>query len=362
MSNINPLNYIHDRWRRLSPYEAVDPPEKLAEAAGIQENEVIKLNANENPYGPSPLVLEALRDLPNVHIYPDPAQVAMRKAIGDYIKVDPHNVVVGNGSDEIIDLVFRAVLSDGDAIINAVPTFGMYPVTAQICGANTISVPRGSSFEIPVHQVMACASKAKIIVVVSPNNPTGNLTPLADIEVLLDSGSLLVLDEAYAEFSNQTAMGLINKYPNLIILRTLSKWGGLAGLRVGYGVMNTALADVLMRGKPPYNVSRTAEIALLASLKDHAVLDSRAQVIIAERDRLYETLENLPGVDPLPSQANFILCHIAEGRAKMVYEGLAQKGIAVRYYSEGRLENYLRISVGTTEQTNNLIVALKTLV
>jgi len=237
----------------------------------------------------------------------------------------------------------------------------MYPVVAQVCGAQTISVSRDATFQIPVDEIVGMAEQAKIIVIVSPNNPTGNLTSISDIEILLKTKTLIVLDEAYAEFSKQTAMDLINTYPNLVILRTLSKWGGLAGLRVGYGVMHPLLADILMRGKPPYSVSRAAEVALLASLEDKEILDNRAQAIIDERERLFLLLNGLSGITPSPSDANFILSHVSEGRAKMVYEGLAQNGIAVRYYSEGRLKDYLRISVGTSLQTDKLIEVLASL-
>ncbi len=361
MESLNPLNYVHNNWLQLSPYEAVDPPESLAQIAGVPESSIIKLNANENPFGPSPRALDAIKDLSNVHIYPDPAQIAMRKSIARHLNISPENIVVGNGSDEIIDLIFRSVLSVGDNIINAVPTFGMYPVVAQVCGAQTISVSRDATFRIPVDEIVGMAEQAKIIVIVSPNNPTGNLTSISDIEILLKTKTLVVLDEAYAEFSKQTAMDLINTYPNLVILRTLSKWGGLAGLRVGYGVMHPLLADILMRGKPPYSVSRAAEVALLASLEDKEILDNRAQAIIDERERLFLLLNGLSGITPSPSDANFILSHVSEGRAKMIYEGLAQNGIAVRYYSEGRLKDYLRISVGTSLQTDKLIEVLASL-
>ncbi len=359
MTNRNALDFVHPHWRDLDPYEAADPPELLAERAGTTEADLVKLNANENPYGPSPRTLEALSDIRRVHIYPDPAQTAMRQALSDYVGVGPQHIVVGNGSDEIIDLVFRAVLGPGDIVVNSVPTFGMYDVTARICGAAVREVERDAGFRLDVEGALDAAQSAKIIVLASPNNPSGNATPLADIERLLSSNCIVIVDEAYAEFSGRSAAPLVARHPNLVVLRTLSKWAGLAGLRVGYGIMNADIADVLMRGKPPYNVSQAAEAALLASLADAPLLQERLALIVRERERMASVLDELSGVSPLPSEANFILCRMPEGKGRAVYDGLAARGVSVRYYSRGKLADYLRISVGTPEQTDRLIEALR---
>ncbi len=351
------LSMVQPHLRDLDPYEAADPPELLAERAGIPESDLVKLNANENPYGPSPKVAEALRDMRRIHLYPDPAQVAMRNAVSGYIGLGPEHIVVGNGSDEIIDLLFRAVQAPGDAIVNCVPTFGMYSFSAQVCGARTIPVERDSAFAIDVDAASRALKDAKALVIASPNNPSGNSTPPGDIHKLLDTERLVIVDEAYVEFGGRSVAGLVTSTPNLVVLRTLSKWGGLAGLRVGYGVMDAELADLLMRAKPPYNVNQAAESALLATLGDVAVLNERAAWIVQERGRMFEKLAALPGVSPLPSDANFILCRVPDGAGERVYEGLARRGVFVRYYSRGALADYLRISVGTAENTDHLIAA-----
>ena len=152
--------------------------------------------------------------------------------------------------------------------------------------------------------------------------------------------------------------GVTVRYPNLVVLRTLSKWGGLAGLRVGYGIMDAELADLLLRAKPPYNVNQAAEAALLASLADAKTLNDRAEMIVGERVRMMSALSELEGVSPLPSDANFILCRMPDGKGRPVYESLARRGVFVRYYSRASLADYLRISVGTPEQTARLIEAL----
>ena len=266
---------------------------------------------------------------------------------------------MGNGSDEIIDLVFRATLEPGDMVVNAPPTFGMYDVTAHICGGVIVEVERDEHFDVDVDGMLAAAEGAKLIVLASPNNPSGNGTPLADVERLLGADCLVVVDEAYAEFAGRSVLPLVDKHPNLVVLRTMSKWAGLAGLRAGYGVMNAEMAEVLMRGKPPYNVSQVAEAALLASLEDAELLDERARLIVREREQMAGLLAEMQGVEPLPSEANFILCRLPEGRGKAVYEALAARGVSVRYYSRGKLADYLRVSAGTPEQTGRFIEALR---
>lgn len=359
MTRRNILDFVQPHWRNLDPYEAAEPPEALAERGGVTEAEVVKLNANENPYGPSPKALEALNHSARAHIYPDAGQVAMRRALAGYTGAKPEQIVVGNGSDEIIDLVFRATLEPGDVVVNAPPTFGMYDITAHICGGVIVEVERDEHFDVDVEGVLAAAERAKLIVLASPNNPSGNSTSLADVERLLSADCLVVVDEAYAEFAGRSVIPLVGRYPNLVVLRTMSKWAGLAGLRAGYGVMNEEFADVLMRGKPPYNVSQVAEAALLASLEDAQILDERARLIVHERERMDAILAELPGVEPLPSDANFILCRLPEGRGKAIYDALADRGVSVRYYSRGKLADYLRVSAGTPEQTGRFIEALR---
>ena len=359
MTRRNVLDFVQPHWRNLDPYEAAEPPESLAERGGVTEAEVVKLNANENPYGPSPKALEALNHSARAHIYPDPAQVAMRRALSRYTGARLEQIVVGNGSDEIIDLVFRATLEPGNVVVNAPPTFGMYDVTANICGGAIVEVERDERFDIDVDGMLAAAEGAKLIVLASPNNPSGNSTPVEDVERLLSADCLVVVDEAYAEFAGRSVLPLVDEHPNLVVLRTMSKWAGLAGLRAGYGVMNAEMAEVLMRGKPPYNVSQVAEAALLASLEDAEILDERARLIVQEREQMAGLLAEMRGVDPMPSDANFILCRLPEGRGRAIYDALADRGVSVRYYSRGKLADYLRVSAGTPEQTGRFIEALR---
>jgi histidinol-phosphate aminotransferase len=228
-----------------------------------------------------------------------------------------------------------------------------------VCGGTTVTIERDASFAVDVDAVLAAAdARTKIIAIASPNNPSGNATPIEDIERLLQADALVIVDEAYIEFGGTSVASWVERHPNLAVLRTFSKWGGLAGLRVGYGIMNADLADLLLRAKPPYNVNQVSEAAMLASLADVATLDERAALIVRERERMMTALEEMPGVTPLPSDANFILCRMPDGRGKAVYESIARQGVFVRYYSRAALADYLRISVGTPEQTTQLINAI----
>ena len=345
--------------RGLGIYQGVEPVEVMAERAGIPQDKIIRLNGNENPYGPSPAVAEALADFPNFNHYPDPEQRQLREALSGYVGVDPDCIIAGNGSDELIDMLFRMFVGPGDNIINLTPTFGMYSLGAEICGGQAISVARDEKFDIDLERIkLAITSLTKAIVVCSPNNPTGNMPTEADVRALLDTGILVIVDEAYYEFSGQTLMPLLHEYPNLVVLRTFSKWAGLAGLRIGLGAMHPDLAGMMMSVKPPYNVNLAAEVALIASLKDMPALLERVNAIVYERDRMMGLLDAIPTVSPYPSQANFILCQLPEGSGPKVFEGLCNRGIFLRHWSNPRLINCIRTSVGFPGENDAVAAAL----
>ena len=231
----------------LETYEGVDPMEVMAERAGIPPEKIIRLNGNENPYGPSPKVAAALGDYQNYNYYPDPGQRNLRRVLSGYLGVEQEHIVAGNGSDEMIDLLLRMYVGIGDNVIIPSPTFGMYSFSAGICGGEAISVERGENFEIDLEAMKsAINNKSKIIFLTSPNNPTGNIVPEAQTRAMLDTGLLVVMDEAYFEFCGETAIPLLSEYPNLVVLRTFSKWAGLAGLRIGVGAMDPDLAATMM--------------------------------------------------------------------------------------------------------------------
>jgi histidinol-phosphate aminotransferase len=362
----------------MEEYIPIEPFEVLSARLDLPAERIIKLDGNENPYGSSPRALAALADYRGYHIYPDPEHTLLREAIQDYVGVDNAHIMFGAGSDELIDLIMRLFLQPGDAIINCPPTFGMYSFDAAICGAQVVEVPRRSDFSLDVEGIRRQASgenpPQKLLVVNSPNNPDGSLTSREDLLQLLQLPLVVVVDEAYAEFSGVSLVDLVPEHPNLIVLRTFSKWAGLAGLRIGYGVFPLGIIKHLWKIKQPYNVNVAAQAAALASLEDLDYLRANVQRIVAERERLFAELEKFDFLRPYPSQSNFILCRVlspvlspVEGLSKGRVRGrdarelklsLERKGILIRYFNKPGLRDCIRISIGKPEQTEVLLQAL----
>lgn len=344
----------------MPPYEPIEPLEVLAQRLGMAEGDIVKLDGNENPYGPSPRVAEALAAYPHYHIYPDPLQRQVRQALADFLGLGLEHIVVGNGSDELLDLIGRAFLSPGDGVVNAPPTFGMYPFLARSYGARLIDVPRKDDYRLDLAGLAAAVRLgAKLLFLCSPNNPTGNALSPEELERLLALGTVVVVDEAYVEFGGNDFASLVPSRDNLIVLRTFSKWAGLAGLRAGYGVFPRAIAEVILKIKMPYNMNVAAQAAILASLADTDTLRQRVRAIVAERERLFEGLGRLPWLRPWPSQANFILCEVKGLDAGQVARRLQARGIFVRYFDRPELRRCLRISVGKPEHSDRLLAALR---
>ncbi|MBI2886723.1 MAG: histidinol-phosphate transaminase [Chloroflexi bacterium] len=352
---------VRAHYRELVPYVPIVPPEVLGKAGGVAASQIIKLDGNENPYGPSPKALEALRHCATYHIYPDPAQRELRAALADYVGVGTEHIIAGNGSDEIIDLVLRLFLEPGDVVLDCPPSFGMYPFNTQVCAGTLVTAPRRTDFSLDVEEALRQAqdSRAKVVFLASPNNPTGNLLRREELEALLTTGLVVVVDEAYQEFAEAPSYAaLVSSFDNLVVLRTFSKWAGLAGLRVGYGVLAPALVRLLDQIKPPYNVNVAALVAAEASLADREHLMGKVGLLIAERERLYGKLREVPYLEPLPSRANFVLCRVQGQDAGQLKAALAERGIYVKHVDGPWLRNALRISVGKPEHTDALLAAL----
>jgi histidinol-phosphate aminotransferase len=341
-------------------YEPIEPIEILAARLGVAPEGIVKLDGNENLYGPTPRLGAALAACERYHIYPDPDQRAVRAALADYTGVGAEHIVVGNGSDELIDLVARALLSPGDRVIDLVPSFGMYPFTTSVCGGTYVPVPRRPDFSVDVDAVArAVDERTKIIFAASPNNPTGNRLSEDELRRLLALPVAVVVDEAYVEFSGGSYAPLAPERGNLIVLRTFSKWAGLAGMRAGYGIMPAEFARTLMAIKLPYNITVATEIAMLVSLEDRALLMENVAAIVRERERLIDLLRTAPYLEPLPSETNFILCRVTRGSAQSLRDQLRARGIFVRAYSTPGLERFIRISVGRPEHSDALLAALR---
>jgi histidinol-phosphate aminotransferase len=352
--------YIRPHLVGFTGYTASTSPDTLK--GKVKVSNIVKMNANENPYGPSPHVIEALAECRHFNIYPDDGQQELRRWLSDYTSVPSSRIVAGHGSNTIIDSIVRLFVGPGDEVINSVPTFDIYRFSTEICGGTVVNVNRDDSFAIDVKGIKAAISpRTKLIFLATPNNPTGNIVPRQDIIEVIKTGLPVVVDEAYYEFSGETVMPLTEKHQNLIVLRSFSKWAGLAGLRVGYGVFPADIAPHMMAIKIPHNVSVAAEIAVRESLADIAYLQVRVQAIIEERSRLFDELKKINWLKPYPSQANFIYCAVLKGSASELHLKLQQKGVLVRYFDNPLLKNSIRVSVGKPEHTDALMKALRTL-
>jgi histidinol-phosphate aminotransferase len=351
---------IRPEIKAMPAYVPIEPTEILSRRIDIAEEQVIKLDGNENPYGCSPRVKGALASYAYYNLYPDPEQRQLRKGLEKYTGMSAENIVAGSGSDELIDLVLRLFIKPGDKVINCPPTFGMYPFSTDVCGGRVISIPRKADFSVDTGAARKAIDKgAKVIFIASPNNPSGNLTPEPQITELLKASAVVVVDEAYYEFSGITIAPLVPKYANLIVLRTFSKWAGLAGLRVGYGIFPVNMVKYLMKLKQPYNVNAAAQVAAVESLNDLKYLRGTIKAIVHERQRLITKLSQLTRLKVYPSQANFVLCRVLNGRAKTIRDALQKKGIFIRYFDTPLLKDCLRISVGKPEHTDKLLAVLQ---
>jgi histidinol-phosphate aminotransferase len=360
MSKNGVVKLIRPDLAHFTGYVASKSPEEVAATARFPINGVIKLDANENPYGCSPKVMEALSKYDSFNIYPDAGQRELKKLLQGYTGVGAEHIVASSGSDQMIDLITRLFVGPGDEVINFPPTFDIFRFAVALCNGRLVDVLRDENYNVDVAAVKkAITKKTKLIVLANPNNPTGTPTPRKDILELLDTGVPVLADEAYVEFSGETVTPLVPNYKNLMVLRTFSKWAGLASFRIGYGIFPPEITDYLMNIKMPYNVSAASTIAVRESLKDRDFLMERVKKIIAERERLYKELKKIEWLKPFPSKANFIFCHVLNGTAKQICEGLMDRSIIIRYSGNHLLKDAIRISVGKPEHTDMVIKAIR---
>ena len=350
----------------MKPYVPIVPFDVLSTRLNRAPSEIVKLDANENPYGPSPQALTAIATGKYFHIYPDPESIALRTALSDYVSLPPERLMVGMGADELIDLILRVVIEPGDVVIDCPPSFGMYPFSAAVNGANYVSVPRHDDFSIDVTAIGTAVSThphTKILFLCSPNNPNGSLIHDDDLRRLLALPLLVVLDEAYIDFATvdgyASRITWVHQYDNLAVLRTFSKLAGLAGLRVGYGAFPIWLLPHMWKIKQPYNINVAASLAALASLRDQEWLHDKVQRLVAERKRLTAVLSQFPFLQIYPSYSNFILVQVQGRDAYTLKQQLEQEGILVRYFNKPGLDNCIRISAGRPSDTDQLQAALQ---
>jgi histidinol-phosphate aminotransferase len=363
--------FVVDRVRRMSAYAPITPVETVARRIGAPLNDIVKLDANENPYGPSPRALEAIAHLSDAHRYPDPDQSRLRAAIASFTGLPADNLICGAGADELLQLVGMAFIEPGDIMIDLPPTFGMYRWVADITGAEYMAVRRDAAFRldrVAIERAVAAHPRAKLIFVTHPNNPDGALADESDLRALTALPLIVVIDEAYIDFAARPSLGRwALDQPNVIVLRTFSKLAGLAGMRAGYGVFHASIAAHLWKLKQPYTPTAATSAALIAALNDPGHLEDARARIVAERERLRSALAGLGWLTPFPSEANFLLCRITAGPApvagvspgRALRDALETQGIMVRYFDREGLRDCIRISVGRPQDTDALVGALK---
>ena len=358
---------IRKHLESLPAYIPIEPFEILSARIGRDPSQIVKLDANENPYGPLPVVREALGKLDYPHIYPDPESRALRKSLATFTGVDEGYLLAGAGADELIDLIMRVLLEPNDCVLSCPPTFGMYSFDAELNAAGCIEVSRRADFSLDLASIRKAVEdhQPKILFIASPNNPDGSLLDPKILDELLSFPLLVVLDEAYIEFAGENfgaSLSRICEVPtreNLVVLRTFSKWAGLAGLRIGYGAFPQWLVPALWKSKQPYNVNVAASIAAQVSLQHIEELKQIIERLKNERARLFSAIQGISFLKPYPTQSNFILCKVIERDAAELKARLAQDhGIFIRYFNKPGLRDHIRISVGRAEDTDRLVEAL----
>ncbi|KPL04381.1 MAG: hypothetical protein AMK75_01225 [Planctomycetes bacterium SM23_65] len=334
--------------------EAIDDMEGYVPGFQPKVADYVKLNTNENPYPPSPLVLEAIKaELSRLRRYPDPTSDAVREEAAKLFGVEIENVLAGNGSDELLRMIVTAFVEPGQTVSYPFPTYSLYEVLVNIQGAWNRPVAFPDDWSLPEGLF---GNDSPLTFLSNPNSPTGTLVPPEDVAKLAESlGGVLVVDEAYVEFAETNCMRLVDEHENVIVLRTLSKSHSLAGLRLGLAVASKGLIAGLMKVKDSYNLDRLAIVGGAAALADEAHMRANIEKVKATRVRLVNELDAL-GFSTLPSQANFILTCPPDGlSATEYYEKLWEKRILIRWLDQPRVRDYVRITVGTDDEIDRLL-------
>ena len=337
----------------LSPYVPGEQP---------KQRDLIKLNTNEMPVGPSPKVLVALREASDesLRLYPDPESTALREAFAVQSGLEPCQVFVGNGSDEVLAHTFKALFQPSAALLFPDITYSFYPVYSRFFGLEFEAIALDENFRVVLDDYRRPNGG---IIFPNPNAPTGIYTPLEDIAALLGENrdTVVVVDEAYIDFGGQSAVSLIAEFPNLLVIQTLSKSRALAGLRIGVAFGQEALIEGLKRVKNSFNsypLGHLAEVGAVAALADEEWFRSNCDSVIHTREKLCGQLQGL-GFEVLPSSANFLCARHPLHAAEQLYLALRERGILVRHFRQPRIENFLRITIGTTDQCEALVTALE---
>ena len=320
---------------------------------------IVKLNTNENPFPPSPRVMQAIRDVPAdaLRRYPDPLATRFRDAAAGVLNVRPTQILAGNGSDDILTIATRTFIPPGGRLAVCEPTYSLYPILAALETAATVGVPWADGWTLPTAALLEADADA--IYLPNPNAPSGTLVPPAAVAELAGRfGKLVLVDEAYVDFADHTCLPLVATHENIVISRSLSKGYGLAGLRFGYAVAQESVIDQMLKVKDSYNCDALSIAAAAAAMEDQDHARASWDHVRHERGRLSEALAGL-GFDVLPSQANFVLATAPHNSARDLYPALKRRGVLVRWFDQGGLRDKLRITIGTSEESDILLRALR---
>lgn len=360
----DPCERVAPHVKAIAPYVPGKPIAELAREFGLEESSIVKLASNENPLGPSPNALAAVRDaLKDIALYPDGAGFSLKAALCRKLGVAQENIVLGNGSNDVLDMAARAFLGAGASAVYAQHAFAVYPIATLTAGAAGIEVPAINYGHDLAAMRASIREDTRVVWIANPNNPTGTFLPWAEVEAFLHEVPrhvLVVLDEAYGEYlppaNRYDTVALIGRYPNLLISRTFSKAYGLAGLRVGYGLAQPRVIDLLNRVRHPFNANAPALVAAEAALDDAEFLEQSYQMNIAGLQQLVTGLAEL-GIEHVPSSGNFMLAKV--GDAARINQALLRSGVIVRPVGNYGLPEFLRVSVGLEAQNERFLEALK---
>jgi histidinol-phosphate aminotransferase len=358
------LSQAHNHVVDLIAYEPGKPVEELAREMGLESSQIVKLASNENPLGPSPAALQAMHDaLERSHFYPDGGAWALRNAIAERLDLHRENVILGNGSNEIIEFIGHAFLKPGDEVVTAGHAFAVYRLMAQLFGAKTVEVPDpGFTHDLDA-MLEAVTPKTRQVFIANPNNPTGTMVGQQAIDRFMESVPdhvLVIFDEAYFEFLDNApdVLRYVREGRNVVVMRTFSKIQGLANLRIGYGLAPAKIAEVLQKTRQPFNANGIAQAGALAGLSDEEHM-RRTRELTHEGRTFLESEFVRMGLTFVPSVANFVLVHVGDGDA--VFKALLQRGVIVRAMRSYKLPEWIRVSVGTMEQNIRFIEELSAL-
>ncbi|OEY65189.1 histidinol-phosphate transaminase [Marinobacter sp. X15-166B] len=342
--------------RTLEPYVPGEQP-KL--------DNLVKLNTNENPFGPSPRVIAAITAAvdDSLRLYPDPEADALKQALADYYQVNTDQVFVGNGSDEVLAHIFQALLQQDQPILYPDISYSFYPVYCGLYGIDSQVVPLTEHFAIDPADYQQPNGG---VIFPNPNAPTGRCLPLSDVEAIVQANPerVVVVDEAYVDFGGETAIRLVDQYPNLLVTQTFSKSRSLAGLRVGFAIGHRDLIEALTRVKDSFNsypLDKLAQVGAIAALEDTEYFEACRRTVIDERERVTAALA-ANGFEVLPSAANFVFARHPDHSGEELARALREKKIIVRHFNRPRISDYLRITIGTPEQNSQLLEGVAQLV